>query len=80
MASQVFQHPVQTMRSFCARSVGVVDGGDEEGEYDDGDNDNHDADGNDDDANGQSAGCRSTPVMDETFMIAMMIMMIDVNE
>ena len=27
MASQVFQHPVQTMRSFCARSVGVVDGG-----------------------------------------------------
>ena len=30
MASQVFQHPVQTMRSFCARSVGVVDGGDDE--------------------------------------------------
>ena len=35
MASQVFQHPVQTMRSFCARSVGVVDGGDEEGDGDD---------------------------------------------
>lgn len=35
MASQVFQHPVQTMRSFCARSVGVVDGSDEEGDGDD---------------------------------------------
>ena len=34
MASQVFQHPVQTMRSFCARSVGVVDGGDDEGDGD----------------------------------------------
>ena len=31
----MFQHPVQTMRSFCARSVGVVDGGDEEGDGDD---------------------------------------------
>ena len=31
----MFQHPVQTMRSFCARSVGVVDGSDEEGDGDD---------------------------------------------
>ena len=31
----MFQHPVQTMRSFCARSVGVVDGGDDEGDGDD---------------------------------------------